>query len=132
MLIESGIVGEGSVKGVLNGKHYNRSIFSHKVVYEAMQRLRFETFLDNLDEQKEDRIVQFLCQMYDAFPDESFCQHVECQVFEEISDEYDAFIIDASNKSKTFAFWSMYIKLIGKFKYSATHACATSLEDLLN
>ena len=46
---------------------------------------------------------------------ESFCQHVECQMFEEISDEYDAFITDVSNKSKTFAFWSMYIKLISKF-----------------
>ena len=97
-----------------------------------MQRFHFETFLDNLDEQKEDRIVQFLGQRYDAFPDESFCQHVECQMFEETSDEYDAFIIDASNKSKMFAFWIMYIKLIGKFKYSATRACATSLEDLLN
>ena len=104
MLIEPGIVGEGSVKGVFNGKHHNRSIFFHKVVYEAMQRLRFETFLDNLDEQKEDRIVQFVGQMYDAFPDESFYHHVECQMFQEISDEYDAFIIDASNKSKSFAF----------------------------
>ena len=39
-------------------------------------------------------------------------------MFEEISDEYDAFITDASNKSKTFAFWSMYIKLISKFNCS--------------
>lgn len=81
-----------------------------------MQHLRFETFLDNLDEENEERVVEFLSQMSDAFPHKSFNQHVECQMFEEISDEYESFITDASNKSKTFAFWSMYINLVGKFK----------------
>lgn len=41
-MIESEIVAIGSVKGVLSGKHYNRSIRAHKIIYEAMERLRFE------------------------------------------------------------------------------------------
>jgi hypothetical protein len=31
LLIESGLVGSGSVNGVLQGKHYNRGVRTHKV-----------------------------------------------------------------------------------------------------
>jgi hypothetical protein len=47
-MIESGIVSEGSIKGMLTGKH-NRSVFCHKIMHEAFRRLRFETFMDSLD-----------------------------------------------------------------------------------
>jgi hypothetical protein len=116
LFIESGVVSEGSIKGVLSGKHYNRSVFCHKIVYEAMQRLRFEAFLENLtDGEKEDRIMELVSDMSDAFPDKTFHSLVECPVFEEIANEYERFIIDASSKSRTFAFWTMYIKMTGEF-----------------
>ena len=106
LFIESGVVSEGSIKGVLSGKHYNRSVFCHKIVYEAMQRLRFEAFLENLgDGEKNDRIMELLSEMSDAFPDKTFHAFVECPVFEEITNDYERFIIDASSKSRTFAFW---------------------------
>ena len=38
-MIESEIIAPGSVKGVLTGKHYNRSIRVHKIIYEALERL---------------------------------------------------------------------------------------------
>ena len=50
MFIESGIVSEGSIKGVLSGKHYNQSVFCHKVMCEALQRLRLKAFLDYVEE----------------------------------------------------------------------------------
>ena len=43
-MIESEIIAPGSVKGVLTGKHYNRSIRVRKVIYEALERLRWEAF----------------------------------------------------------------------------------------
>ena len=115
MFIESGIVSEGSVKGVLSGKHYNRSVSYHKIVYEALQRLRFEAFLESLDGEKQDRIMVLLSEMSDAFPSETFHTLVKCPDFEEIANEYEQFITDASTTSRTFAFWSMYIKMIGEF-----------------
>ena len=33
--IEAGIVAEGSINGVLDGKHYNRAVRVHKHIYEA-------------------------------------------------------------------------------------------------
>jgi hypothetical protein len=117
LFIESGIVSEGSVKGVLSGKHYYRSIFCHKILYEAMQRLRFEAFLENLaDDEKYERIEELLSEMSDVFPGKPFYALVECPVFEEIINEYESFIIDASTKSRTFAFWSMYVKMAGEYR----------------
>ena len=37
--IESGLVAEGSVNGVIDGKQYNRAIRVHKCIYEALMRL---------------------------------------------------------------------------------------------
>ena len=41
-LIQSGVIGEGSVDSVLRGKYYNRGIRMHKLFYESLQRLLFE------------------------------------------------------------------------------------------
>ena len=117
LFIESGIVSEGSVKCVLTGENYNRSVSCHKILYESLQRLRFQAFLDDLEEEKEGRIMEFLCEMSDSFPEKNFRDRVESQVFEEICDEYENFILDASVKSRTFSFWSMYIKMMGKYTF---------------
>ena len=40
--IEAGIVAEGSINGVLDGKHYNRAVRVHRCIYEALLRLAWE------------------------------------------------------------------------------------------
>ena len=42
--IESGVVAEGSVSGVLDGRRYNRAVRFHKLMYEALQRLAWKGF----------------------------------------------------------------------------------------
>ena len=44
LLVESGVLAEGSVDGVLPGKHYNRGVRAHKLVMEALCRLQMEQF----------------------------------------------------------------------------------------
>ena len=39
LLVESGVVAAGSVQAVLDGRHYNRGIRAHKLVWEALSRL---------------------------------------------------------------------------------------------
>ena len=46
--VQSEIIAEGSVDGVLNGKHYNRVVRLHKIIYEAIARLPFEDFEHSL------------------------------------------------------------------------------------
>ena len=113
VFIESGIISEGSVKGVLTGKHYNRSVFCHKILYEAMQRLRFDAFFDQLDEVKQERFVSFMEEMSNSFR-ERFHEYTENPVMEEIHNQYQDYILESSRRSRTFSFWSMYIKMAGK------------------
>jgi hypothetical protein len=43
--IEAGLVAEGSLNGVLDGKHYNRAVRVHKYIYEAFMRLLWSEFI---------------------------------------------------------------------------------------
>ena len=49
-MVESEIIGQGSVVGAMKGKYYNRSVYCHKVASEALHRLQFEAFLNHIDE----------------------------------------------------------------------------------
>ena len=112
-MIESGIVSEGSIKGVLTGKHYNRSVFCHKIMHEAFQRLRFDTFMDSLDVNEQEKIRTFVESMGDGFPTQQYKDKLSSQEFETICDKYESFVEETSQKSKTFAFWSIYLKMTG-------------------
>ena len=45
ILVEAGVVAEGSLNGVMSGHHYNRSIHAYKIIYEAMEERRFQEYL---------------------------------------------------------------------------------------
>ncbi len=111
-MIESGIVAMGSVKGVLSGKHYNRSVLCHKLIYEAMERLRFEAFLDSMDDDEKGGINMIVLEMMDSFPRETFINDLDRPEIEAICESYEKFIQDSSQKSRTFAFRTMYINMI--------------------
>ena len=44
ILVESGTIAGGSMKGVISGHMYNRSIRAHKLLFEALGRLQLEAF----------------------------------------------------------------------------------------
>jgi hypothetical protein len=97
-MIESGIVSEGSIKGVLTGKHYNRSVFCHKIMHEAFQRLRFDTFMDSLDVNEQEKIRTFVESMGDGFPTQQYKDKLLSQEFETICDKYESFVEETSQK----------------------------------
>ena len=43
--IESGILAEGSVSSIIEGKMYNRAVRIHKYIYEALLRLIWKQFI---------------------------------------------------------------------------------------
>ena len=47
ILIESGLMSVGSMKGVVSGKKYNRSINCHKVMAEAIERMLLLKYIDD-------------------------------------------------------------------------------------
>ena len=46
IVIESKVIGEGSVEKTLNRKPYNRALHFHKFMFEACMRLIWESFLN--------------------------------------------------------------------------------------
>ena len=44
LYVESGVIAEGSVSGVMEGRKYNRAVRLHKLVYEALLRLTWTGF----------------------------------------------------------------------------------------
>ncbi|CAG9762490.1 unnamed protein product [Ceutorhynchus assimilis] len=50
LLVEAGVAAEGSLSSIITGKHYNRAVRTHKVVFEAMMRIIWKSFLPWLEE----------------------------------------------------------------------------------
>ena len=45
LCVEAGVIAEGSITGVMEGRTYNRAVRLHNIVYEAMIRLAWKGFL---------------------------------------------------------------------------------------
>ena len=84
MLIESGIISVGSIRGILSGKHYNRYVMCHKLVFEAMERLRFQAFLDALDDDEQESIYIAILDLMDCFAEGTFVDCMQNPQIEEI------------------------------------------------
>lgn len=50
VLLEAGLIGSGSVNGVLNGKHYERAMHCHKILLESLERMLLDQFLEQGNE----------------------------------------------------------------------------------
>ena len=80
------------MKGVVSGKHYNRSVSCHKIMHEALQRLRLETFLNTLDDDSVDNIYLFIMGIRDSIFDKDMQSFVESQLYDDIVHQYENFI----------------------------------------
>ena len=45
LFVESGVIAEGPITGVMEGNKYNRAVRFHRIVYGAMKRLAWKEFL---------------------------------------------------------------------------------------
>ena len=104
IIIESGLVASGSVKGVMNEHHYNRAFRTHKIVSEAMQRLKFQQVLDSLTQKK--KIHKLLHTHHE------YGKIVEGYEFTKVMLMYDDFVRAESLANSNFTFLPAYIKMV--------------------
>ena len=82
LCVESGVIAEGSVAGVLDGRRYNRGVILHKIMYEALMRLARQRFVVCMQEnQKEskttvDSFFSEIGECYDDFCETQFKKHM--------------------------------------------------------
>ena len=62
LIIESGVIAEGSVPGVLEGRTYNRAIRFHKLMFEALNRLSWTEFNPWIDEHHKEKKPHKTCE----------------------------------------------------------------------
>ena len=80
--VESGVIAEGSVAGVLNGRRYNRGVRLNKLMYEALMRLASKGFRpwieDNHKESKRivDNFFSETADSYDNIREDQFQKHM--------------------------------------------------------
>ena len=103
VLVESGVVGQNTVNGVMSGKFYNGSVRCHKIMHEALEIIPFQCFMDNCSPERASEIESLLCNIRDAFLNEEFYDYLESPELKGIIDEYETFIEMASKQFPTFA-----------------------------
>ncbi|XP_030848031.1 uncharacterized protein LOC115918836 [Strongylocentrotus purpuratus] len=111
ILIEAGVVATGSVTGVMNGHNYNRSIRCHKLMAEALHRLRWQSFMGSLEEERQHQYREVVASLQGSFPSE-FTNQVQGELYQAMVKEYKDFI-EEGKKDATFTFWSSYLDLVG-------------------
>ncbi len=110
ILIEADVIAAGSVGGVITGHQYNRSIRSHKLMCEALHRLRRQSYLETLSQDCREAALKVAADLQSAFPEEICQVIIESQVFNTILEGYDKF--NKQQESKTYRFWSSYIEMV--------------------
>jgi hypothetical protein len=112
VLVESDVIGQGSVVGAMKGKHYNRSVYCHKVASEALHRLRFETSINCLGQQECEDIKAVAQDLLTNFSSGILEREITDENFIELMTTYQTFIMVECEKNATFAFWSSYLEMV--------------------
>ena len=115
VLIESGICASGPIEQVLTGKHYNRTLRVHKVVYEALERILpqvYESLHDCLFDEQE------VTTLYHLAKNPCKDNLLACLASESCNkslNRYDAFkeTVQQDALGKTAQFWLSYMEKVG-------------------
>ena len=118
--IESGILAEGSVSSVTEGKMYNRAVRIYKYIYEALLHLKRKQFIpwvvsaNHANRVPEVREVEAkVSEIVEAFSQEQFDGTVNSQSMEELYKLWDPYLqyLSAENEDLS-AFWISYIDIV--------------------
>jgi len=120
LFIEAGVVAPGSVAAVLEGRHYNRAVRAHKLVYEVLLRIawkHFETHVElEFNETEKNKVAEALYNLSQLSTD--LC---ETQWQSVIKVESVQFMLRAFEKFMNFLrtsngplsmFWMSYVDMI--------------------
>lgn len=107
ILVEAGVVAQGSMNGVLSGHMYNRSLRAHKLMFEALARLQLEDFIDNCAQPNEASVS--IEKLYDDYVNSKVLNSSAALYFFKAFNEYKR---ERCSSSATYSFWNSYIELV--------------------
>ena len=114
LLIESEVCAAGSLRGVMEGRHYNRAVRIHKIVLEALLRIRLSSFQTWLQESNMTVDDASLCELIQLIRNDSsegnlelLLQHPE---FIQLHEAYMDF--RNSDQGAMSRYWGSYIDMV--------------------
>ena len=112
ILIETDIVAPGSIKGILSGHHYNRSIRANKMMYEALVRLTWKAFLEASSADECDSALDLAKELNEVGPTMKLFDITQQDRFTLILTMYQSFIEKERLENPTFDYWSSDIDMV--------------------
>ncbi|PIK44379.1 hypothetical protein BSL78_18773 [Apostichopus japonicus] len=112
ILIESGVIALGSINGVMNGHHYNRSMRAHKLMHDALRNLQWEAYIESVPEQERLTINDILTKLKSGFHKKEVSSIVSSNDFQSVVSSFQDFLAKMNKESPTFAFWSSYVNMV--------------------
>ena len=114
--IESGVIAEGSIKGVFHGKQYNRAVRFHKLLYESLLRIIWEKFIVKLEESEgmDSTNLKEITEILMNKPSkETFNEVLSDERFDGILESFNAFFEKLKTQTGSMSeFWISYITMI--------------------
>ena len=118
LCVESGILAEGSVTGVMEGRKYNRAIRVHKLVYEALMRLAWQQFLPwvKTNHPEEAQHVEWASQNISIFhsniSEKSFQEILQNRSCVRTFQLFQNYLESLRSQESLSSFWVSYIDMI--------------------
>lgn len=119
LCVESGVVAEGSVSGVMDGRRYNRGVRFHKLMYEALMRLVWTGFRSWIEENHKDAknfvdvFFNDLEKLYFNICEKEFKKHMASSSFAEFVKLFEMYMdFLRLENGKLSEFWMSYIDIV--------------------
>lgn len=110
MLVDRGLLANGSVNSFITGKHFNRCRKTHPILSLALQILYFNSFLQNYDFDVESTKLVLL-----QFSNEkSTCPKINDEKCKDVFEKYEEYKKETleGKHGKTPQFFMMYVRLV--------------------
>lgn len=105
LLVESRLFSETTVNQIFNGKHYNRGVLAHKLIYEALSRCKLTAMCDWLiSEDREDPLAG-------VDLSETYSHEVLLTAAKSVNKSMREFD-DAMGERHMFRFWTYYLQAV--------------------
>ena len=115
--VESGVIAEGSMAGVMGGRKYNRAVRLHKLVYEALMRLAWKGFLQWMEDNPAvevhhlEETMKSIANFHNRITHASFQELLENESSRCILESFQAYLDSLRVENSLAAFWMSYLHI---------------------
>lgn len=113
ILVESGIAGTASASAALDGRQYNRGVRFHKIVAEALSRLRWKEFIDccRISDADVHTLYPAFKELQDCINDDNLVRVTSSPALMDLHKRYNEFC-ESQRVVPNFNLWSSYLQMV--------------------